>query len=161
MANINLDLYKDEIDTVTNWIKSEYNEKFSEYFVLIKELYSKFVYKYTPISDDDLERILTIIPLQLHAVTEELANLTLKDAIVKLENKKTQDPDDIFSGQLIAKAYQTLIERVGREISYSKELVMSAKKIWSARKQTETIGVPAESVEIDLPEYDADSDRRL
>lgn len=161
MSEINLDLYKEDTDSVTHWIQSEYEERFSEYFKPVRCLSSVFLNEYTPISDDKLEEILTVVPLELFSVAEELNSLKLKYEVVKLRNKETQESEDIISGQLIAKSYQTLIERVEREISYCRELIMSAKKIWSARKQSETIGVPAESVEPELPEYNADSDRRL
>ena len=62
----------------------------------------------------------------------------------------------------MSKIYNSVNERVRRQISFSRELIMSSKKLWDARRATEDAnpigGVVKEETE--LPNYSYDSDAR-
>lgn len=60
-----------------------------------------------------------------------------------------------FAGdRFLVSAYDSLYERVSRQITFSKELIMSCKKIWDARRNSDQNPMPSVS-ETDLPEYQA------
>ena len=57
--------------------------------------------------------------------------------------------------KILILAYDNLITRVEKEMSYSRELIMSAKKIYDARRNTEQSNPVSEvnSKQNDLPDY--------
>ena len=168
--------HKQDLDDIANWIDQTYDENFRQYFEVVENLYARFKSETYPITDAEIEAILTILPLNLFSVSEKLAQLESSSEVIKLRvkqkkyeiiqsseassqaAKKEEAANAVVDDEILLKAYEILSDRVNNEISFSRELIMGAKKIWSARKQTETIGIGAENVntnrEIDeLPEY--------
>lgn len=65
-----------------------YRSRFSEYFKRVKELERAYMSKSNPVSDSDLEAILTELPLTLFSVSEALNQLKLEYEVMKLENRR-------------------------------------------------------------------------
>lgn len=166
------DQYSDDIDAVICWCNGIYESKFASYFKTQRELYRRLNSKKNPITDSELEQILTEMPLDLFSVSEILSQLKISQEVVKL--KTTQKRADIVKSsiestvtkreeeaslsiledKLLKTAYSSVIERVEREVSFSRELIMGAKKIWDSRRQTEGSNPVGEVTPgSDLPDY--------
>ena len=147
--------YKKEIEDTANWVVETYDREFSEYFKEVDRLYTKFNSGYEKITDEDLEEVMSTIPLKLFEVTERLAkyrafaefikykikekrNQAFKDSDQKTQALKKEDADSaVAEDEFFLKLHNIMIEMVESKMSYSRELIMSAKKIYTARKQTE------------------------
>jgi hypothetical protein len=110
-----------------------------------------------------LEWVLISLPLDLKAASNALAQFKQHNEIVKLkikQRKNSGDADDLDEEyKLMSIIYSSVITRVEADISFSKELIMGAKKVWDARRKTETaipIGEVNTEVSEELPEYNAD-----
>ena len=166
----------DDIAKTLDWVNFRYNETFACYFEGVDQMFKKLQSTSKQISDEDLEYILTDLPLNLYQVSENLQNLKIEMEVVKfnIEDLELKTEDEISASTKTAKKeaaskavrpykfslklYTSLIERVEREISFSRELIMSAKKIWTARRSTESLGEVVEnSVNSELPEFDGKS----
>lgn len=177
-----LEEYQPEFDAVENYSNMIYEEKFKHNFEILRRLRERLGSTSSPITDYELEQILTEIPLELFAASESLNTIRVNKAVLKLKSKerkimledkmlraaeaegwtKTEVakmvslntiPDDILGIVLTA-----LIERVESEISIAKELIMGAKKIWDGRKSTSN---PVSEVvtgedTTSLPDYELD-----
>lgn len=160
-----------DIDEVNEWAENEYNKYFLQYFKGESELYNRMKSNSDPILDTELEWILTSLPLELFSVTEQLSKLRTAQEVIKLHIKQTernyiQDPNSPGSqtqkkedasaltaeDKLLVTVYDSIIERVTREMTFSKELIMSAKKIWDARRNDGTLN-PDVINRTNLPEY--------
>lgn len=160
-----------DIDEVNEWAEGEYNRYFSEYFKGEVELYNKMRTVKSQITDDELEWVLTDLPLELFSVTEQLSKLKTAQEVIKLaiknkereyikshtegsETKRKEEASYLTSeDRLLVNVYDSIIDRVTRQMTFSKELIMSAKKIWDARRAD---GIPLPEMNIDpsrLPEY--------
>lgn len=147
-----------DIDEVNDWAENEYNKYFSQYFKGEVELYNRMKSNSDPILDTELEWILTSLPLELFSVTEQLSKLKTAQEVIKLHIKQTerdyitnpnlntsqtQRKEDAAAltaeDKLLVTVYDSIIERVTREMTFSKELIMSAKKIWDARRNDGTL----------------------
>ena len=165
-----------DILSVVNWCEEIYNTRFAKYFQGTRELYAKLQDRKTPITTDELEDLLTTTPLHLFSVSEELNNLRLSYEVVKLTNKSDRRAavDDLISkgvsqskanesvslsveSKILEDAYNTVITRVENEISFSRELIMAAKKIWDSREHGEKVNpvspVDLMETESKLPEF--------
>lgn len=169
--------YSDSLDDVDKWIKEEYESNFGEYFSELTSFYEKLNETNKPITDRELEHIMSSIPLKLFSAAEALNSVKAKVEVLKINNKtlrkkimleseaktkqaKEDEADVAVSyGEILVKLYSTLIDRVERQMSYSRELIMSAKKIWTARKEEEVNArlieptSPAKTVNPPLPDY--------
>lgn len=146
---------EDDINSVTQFSLQLYDKYFGSYFRSQKELYQRFQDKTRPITDDELEKILTELPLELIEVSEALAQFQISQEVVKLKTKelsKDKNSDSYLESKLMVEIYTAVTERVGREISYSRELIMSSKKIWDRRKDTDVVN-PIDPIDTSLPEY--------
>lgn len=157
-ASSNLDkaqaaLFEMAGDTAS-WCNEQYDSLFACYFKDIPQLYSHVSSDKQKLTDDELELILTSAPLNLIAVSEQLSQYKLNNECLKLYVKKMEA--ELFSEsqartvaekrdeaslkvldyRLLSKAYEAVISRVDTEINYTRELIMSAKKIWDARCKT-------------------------
>lgn len=135
-------------DELVEWCDDIYNENILPHFKEVNEFYSKIEKsEWHPISDDDLEMILTTLPLKLYEVTEAIHRLRVHHSIMKFNAKRghvfTNDDNPVEDKvatqamQVVADAYESIITRAERETSFCRELIMSAKKIWDARKRSE------------------------
>lgn len=161
-----------DIDEVNAWADNEYNKYFAKYFQGQVDLYNKLKDTKTQIPDTDLEWILSDLPMELFAVTEQLSKLKTAQEVIKLhikeveseyiktstvessETKKREAAAALTAeDKLLVSVYDSIIERVTRQMTFSKELIMSAKKIWDARRAD---GIPLPDIAFDttkLPEY--------
>lgn len=170
METLDLSKFQDNISEVKKYADEIYNSLFENKFSFARGLYRDLQNNDKPISDGELEYILIEVPLLLFEVSESLNSLRLTHETIKLSSKKSKFEYDmmlkdkgvsssersqlcqqhVLDDNLIISIYSSIITRVESEISFSKELVMSAKKIWDRRKDTESVhntGIP------DLPDY--------
>lgn len=172
-----MDLHKalqnvsNDIKEVNAWAEGEYNRYFSQYFEGESELYQKLKKSKSQITDEELEWVLTDLPLELFAVSEQLSKLKTTQEVIKLHIKETeqnyiklhtegsetkrkeQASELTAEDRLLVTVYDSIIDRVSRQITFSKELIMSAKKIWDSRRSAET-PLPAAKTKDELPAYD-------
>ena len=178
MVNLNkkAEEYAEDLDSTVEWCDSIYESQFSKFFKDQRDLFDRLKSKSRPITDTELEWILTEVPMNLFDAAESLNTLQMKQEIIKLQSKQkeseliknSKESSDskkreeaslqTLEDKILLLAYSNIICRVEREMSYSRELIMSAKKIWDGRRNTEKsnpIGDvnPGE----DLPEYNATS----
>ena len=152
---------KDDFNSADALVLEIYNKYFASYFKRTEEFEIAFSNKEVPISDNQLEDIMVGLPLDLIRASSGLAQFRQHHEIVKLtikQRKKSKaeelpwDADLDTEYALMSIVYNAVIARVESQISFSKELIMSAKKVWDARKRTETT-VPIKETMPDLPEY--------
>lgn len=161
------------LSLVTEWSNKIYDDKFSKYFELQTSLYERLHSDTNKITDAELEQILTDIPLDLFSASEDLNSLRLSYEVLKIEvkteeakfrryidNVSIDDYDNaiehIDEDKALIKIYESIITCVENQISFTRELIMGAKKLWDARRQTERVN-PVKEVNPDianLPEYD-------
>ena len=133
-----------------------YDKYFSKYFVKVNEMHVKFSDINISITDKELEWIITSLPLDLFAASDALAQFKQHNEIVKLtikqrkQNKQEEEIDEEY--KLMSIVYSSVIAKVEHQISFSKELIMGAKKVWDARKRTEQSN-PISEVNAELPDY--------
>ena len=165
--------HMNEITSATQWTDAQYRQYFGKYFNHLTDLREKLQDKDVPITDQELEWILTTLPLNLISASEQLANLKTMQEAIKYNIKKnehdlvvtTMEIEEcsetkakekvavkLADDRFLVAAYDSLYERVSRQITFSKELIMSCKKIWDARRNSEQNTMPSVS-EADLPEY--------
>ena len=146
---------KDAIDAtmagiaeLDEWCEEIYQSNFAPYFTKVRELYTKLKRSEDiPISDDDLSKILIDIPLDLFSASEAVHKLKTHQEIMKLNSKYSKlvdGNDDVDKAnaqamEAVTKAFENIINRAEKEISYCRELIMGAKKIWDARRHTESV----------------------
>lgn len=139
-----------------------YDKYFADYFKKEKEMHIRFQDADIPITDKELEWIITSLPLDLFSVSNALAQFKQHNEIVKLriKQRKKQDPEDGLDEEykLMNIIYTSVITRVEQEISFSKELIMGAKKVWDARRRTDQAN-PINEVNPELPDYVVDDSR--
>ncbi len=145
-----------------------YETNFSRFFKDMRSAYDGMKEKGTEsISDSELERILTDLPLELFNVSEVLSNYKLHSEIAKLQTKQdmklklSEDDDTVEYDKLVQSVYTSVIARVESEISFSREFIMVLKKLWDARRATESVNPVKEISEYKLPEYTMPSNSKL
>ena len=172
--------YQEDIDAVIKYQNEIYDKMFSKEFSEVKSL-SDMIKKsgYKSPSDEVLEIILMDVPLKLFDVAEKLnqLELTLQVLKLKLKEKKIELKHDenvrnmnstmlsefvsenTIEDELMISIYSKLIERVNSQISYSKELIMSAKKLWDRRKEAES-AMPVAPVDPAAVPYDPNESKK-
>lgn len=172
--------YQQDIDAVRKYQNDVYDEMFSAEFSEVKNL-SDMIKKsgYRSPSDEVLETILMDVPLKLFDVAEKLNQLELTLQVLKLKLKEKKidlkhDPAvrelsttqltefisvNTIEDELMISIYSKLIERVNSQISYSKELIMSAKKLWDRRKEAES-AMPVAPVDPAAVPYNPNESRK-
>lgn len=149
----------DGLTEFDDWCKKVYADNFEEHFSGIRELYKSLHNLEGKIPDEALATILIDVPLDLFAAAEALNRLKTHQEVVKLNAKlTTNSKDEKAATELVAKAYGSVISRAESEMSFSRELIMGAKKIWDSRRRseetmpvTETDGRPKKKT--NLPKY--------
>lgn len=145
----------EDINSVIEWCNQIYDQTFSAYFKDQRELFKKLESKTHPITDEELERILTAIPLELFSVSEKISQFKISQEVIRMKNKqstaelvnastestqtKKKEEADLLmlENKLVDTVFAAVISRVDSEVSFSRELIMSAKKIWDRRRQIE------------------------
>lgn len=157
MSNISnaMEALKDDFKAADDVVEEIYSNYFAKYFQTESELYAKFQDKDNSITDKELEWIITSLPLELMGASDALAQFKQHNEIIKLtikqrkKNDKQEDIDEEY--KLMSIVYNCVIDRVERKLTFSKELIMGAKKVWDARKRTEQVN-PINEVN-SLPDY--------
>ena len=163
--------YADDLKSVSDWCDETYAESFQPYFKDQRALFSRLKSKSRTITDAELEWILTEVPVNLFEVAESISALQTSQEVLKLSIKRreadiakvsTESSEskrkeyaalETIDDKILLLAYGNLLTRVEKEMSYSRELIMSAKKIWDARKRTEESNPVSEISPTELPEY--------
>ena len=159
-----LEVLKEDFNAADALVDDIYNKYFDAYFKKECELHNKFRAEDTVISDKDLEWILISLPLDIKMASSALAQFKQHNEIVKLKikqrkgkGKDTPAEEDSLDEEfkLMSIIYSSVITRVELDISFSKELIMGAKKVWDARRNSEgaPIGEVVPDTESELPEY--------
>lgn len=147
-----------DFDAADNLVDELYDKYFAQYFKRTSDLEAKFRDTEVPITDDQLEQIITAIPLDIYLVSGNLAQFKQHFEIVKLTNKQRKkakmDEDIDIEYQLMAIIYNSVIDRVESQIAFTKELIMGAKKVWDARKHAENaVPIKEQDHSNTLPDY--------
>ena len=154
--------HSEDLSAVDSWCDEIYQKNFSKYFSDQRSLFDRLRSKSHPITDQELEWILTQVPVNLFDASEKLSKLQTYQEVLKLNVKKketkcrrTEDnEDEIFEDKVLLLAYSSILTRVEKEMSYSRELIMSAKKIWDSRRRTDASNPVSEMSSVDnLPDY--------
>lgn len=161
--------YDESITGMRDWCSNMYDSIFAKYFDSQRSISLSIRSNLRPISDDELEKILTEVPMNLFDASEALSSIRTESEIIKLEVKRreleavknSQESSEVkrkeeaailtTEDKILLMAYDNLITRVEKEMSYSRELIMSAKKIWDSRKGGLN---PVSEVNPSLPDYD-------
>lgn len=154
--------YSEDVESITDWCNSKYNDLFAKYFKDQRNLAKRLSSDKRSITDSELEFILTDVPLNLFDVSEILATIESEYQAIKLmiskkesditkkldystETAKRREAEiQCIEDHILLIAYDRLINQVNRELSYSRELIMSAKKLWDSRRRTDTINPVSE-----------------
>lgn len=168
-----LDSVSGDINEVNEWAENEYQRYFAPYFKGQVELYNTLKkFDYRNITDQQLQDILINLPMDLFSVSEQLSKLRTAQEVIKLhikeverdyvkshtegsETKRKEEASALTAeDRLLVTVYDTIVERVTRQMTFSKELIMSAKKVWDARRAD---GIPMPDILVDntdgLPDY--------
>lgn len=150
-----INLYEDDTNAVHEWCEEIYQNKFATFFNKVRDLYRKFQDRDKPITDKELEEIMTNLPLELFSVSENLNNLRASCEVVKLKRKEkrlkafresgakndsgrnAEADEAVLEDDILLLGFSTIIQRVENEISFCRELIMGAKKVYDRRKSTE------------------------
>ena len=158
---------QEDFDSADALVEEIYQKYFARYFAGESELYAKFQDSEIVINDKELEWILITLPLNLKSVSSALAQFKQHNEIVKLKIKQRKSKDnDSEPGldeeyKLMSIIYAAVITRVEAEISFSKELIMGAKKVWDARRSSEIAPVREIVPDQELPEYRIDDPNKV
>ena len=141
-------------------LQSVYEKEFGNIFQFVDDLKSKIHDNQRLVTDEELEYIITTLPLNLYTAAEHLSSLKMRAELHKLEHsqlkaQKEIDPSYVRDSEMVTKMYSMLIDRVTSQISMCKELIMGAKKIWDARRSAEHVNPIAPTAPADLPDYDS------
>lgn len=146
---------EDDINGVSELSDKLYNRYFRNYFKIQQDLYKRIQNNSEPVTDTELEKVLTELPLELIEVSEALSKFQIGQEVVKLRTKEESTSKSSLEAkeyELMCKIYTSVSERVARQISFSRELIMSCKKIWDRRKDTDIV-TPIGPIDTSLPEY--------
>jgi len=157
--------YVDDVEDVKNWCNETYDKEFGGYFGTLRKLYQRMQSSTVPITDEELQEILIDAPLYLFSVSEKISAFRIQLELVKLKIKSKQRDDksaDVFEDTLYVRVNEIVLDRVEREISFSRELIMGAKKIWDSRRRTDAVNPIGEVVPTDpeLPDWSPKSSTR-
>lgn len=173
--------YKSESTSLKSWCDDIYSTYFGDCFEYVDDLYNKIRitddgFTHVKLSDDELEKILTDVPLNLYKASEALNMLRLEHDMIKLKRSEIRrdlemeinddpsyvklsksDVSSILASKLVdhdllMHAYDTVIQRADNERSACRELIMSAKKIFDSRRDAEKTN-PVSEMDAELPDY--------
>ena len=151
------DSISEDIDAVDQYAEELYKKYFGDYFITQKRLNESMKNGLKNITDGELEQILTSLPLELFEVSEKLNKLKLNQEVIKMKTKekeieiqnnnknlsdskrKEKATEFTLEYKLMSAVYNSVLSRVESEISFSRELIMSAKKLWDRRSHTESV----------------------
>lgn len=155
MSNISnaVNALKDDFKAADDVVDEIYANYFAKYFAKEAKMYERFQDANNSITDAELEWIITSLPLELMAASDALSQFKQHNEIIKLtiKQRKNQTQEEIDNEyRLMSIVYNCVINKVEHKLSFSKELIMGAKKVWDARKRTEQPAIPEVN---NLPDY--------
>ena len=173
--------YSDMLAEIGQVRDDMYNDIFRDLFLRVADLHLRFKSESRPITDTELEVILTELPLQLFTIAERLADIKMRMSVTKLENKHKRvsltnaylsDPvydnlsttarrdavglrvdSELKEDEIAVMVYSSLIDRIEGEMSFSRELIMGAKKVWDARRAALLPTGPTAPSDVELADY--------
>ena len=153
--------YNEDIDSMLSWCDKTYESIFDPHFQRYTDLANRLNDAARPLSDSELEWILTDLPMDLFDVSEKISQLHASQQVVKLRAKydstQSSDAREELEGKIVIAAYDYLLLRVEKQVSYLRELIMGAKKVWDSRRRTESANpvteTPKEEQLDGLPDY--------
>lgn len=167
---------QEDIDATNAWAEEMYQANFAYYFKDVRELYKRLESKSRPVTDEELEEILTTLPLQLITVSEILSQFRVskevvaikikeveremmnnRDAKVSMTQQKEEAARQTIEHGLLKTVFGTIVNRVDNEITFCKELIMGAKKIWDSRRGSEDAAPTGVAEPNQLPDYAYDA----
>ena len=171
-------MYAGDIKSVKDWCNKFYDRYFAEHFAGFRDAFNRLKKAGNKITDDELETLLITLPIRLFDASEVLSGTKIALSTVRIGMKQKENDliaegkesgksaaaakesaaSAILDDQILVAAYDIIISRVESEISFCREIIMSAKKIWDARRRTENAN-PVSPVE-SLPEYNPDDKRK-
>lgn len=143
--------FQEDITAVESFADEIYDKEFASFFQLSHDLHNRVTNKKKPVTDSELEEILTTVPLNMIQISERLNKYRTALDVIRTKMKakrrelvkessgvtKTEREEDANAAmaeyEIICIAYTNIIQRVDNQISFSRELVMCAKKLWDAR----------------------------
>lgn len=142
-----------EFSEIDDWMNNRYNSDFKHYFEGQRNIHKRILNSESKITNEELEQVMIDIPLMLIDVAEKVNMYKLRIESIKLNMKRrriTSINEDIYISEsmldvqdiddkLLVAAYQMLIQRVEKEMSYTRELIMGAKKVWDSRKNGDSV----------------------
>lgn len=163
----------EDVNAVKQWSDELYANRFYPYFKDCRDMFDRLKDKEHQITDEELSFILMSLPVLLFDVSEEINNFRISNEVVKMKYKEILDArtnEAIADGmtkaaakdmaetssmeyKLLSSVYSSLIERAEKEVTFAKELIMSAKKIWDARRKTELSNPVSPGNYDELPDY--------
>lgn len=169
------------LDDVKRWSEEQYSTYFGPYFVIQETLSSKFAQstEHVDLTDEELTDVLTKLPLDLVMVSAKLSEFKTQQEVIKMRIKQQQAEfinrwknnladgytitmlkEDaanlVVEDKLLVTVYDSIIQRVEKQLSYSRELIMGCKKIWDSRRVAEG-PVPMVDTSDQLKPYEFDS----
>lgn len=181
-----LDEYSDDVGSVSSWCEDIYDELFEPHFRIVFDLYNRMNSNSHEITDEELHSILIDLPVELFAASESLNNLRRNLEVIKLKNKDMKrdvkssilvdaeqagmklsqaELTEVVSAKMVeyelpVLAFTSIITQVENQMSFARELIMGAKKIFDSRRTAEKsnpVGevVPDENPD-EIPDYDPD-----
>lgn len=157
--------YSEDVEAVNSFCNGLYEDNFACYFSEVRKLFSRMKDKSHPVTDEELEYILTELPLELFAAAETLNKFRLNYEVVKLKNKEKVEQfrkeatlavsemyatkterqeyvihtvnEKIVEYEILLSVYASIVTRVENEQSFVRELIMGAKKVWDSRRSGE------------------------
>ena len=154
-----LESLQEDFNAADTLVDDIYTRYFGKFFKKVSEMFTRFRDADVPITDKELEWIITSLPLDLFSVANALAQFKQHNEIVKLKIKQRKNENvDATDGldeeyKLMTIIYASVITRVEQEIAFSKELIMGTKKVWDARRSSERPPIGAVNVNPVLPDY--------
>ena len=136
----------------TQILKEQSDELYSHYFgSMIQDILSKYKLN-DKISDEELEMVLTDLPIALITVSDNLASVKLVKDNLKIEMTTVSAEEKLEYRKAIS-IYSSVIDRTEKELSYCREVIMVAKKFWDSRQATKN-AMPIKEVDLSsLPDY--------
>lgn len=167
------------IDSISE-LSNKYLKDIKVKFNIVFDLSSRVGCDDKPITDEELEQVLMELPLELFDISERISQYKTSIQYLKLKNKSveisTKEENMMLDTPLSAAEMKCVVDNAKMEndisilvlnhvvdviehyISFSRELIMSAKKIWTARRDTETVNPIVENdYTADLPVIDKQS----
>lgn len=171
---VDISFYSNSVNEVNEIADNMYSNNFSYYFDDVRALQARLESKTHPITDEELEWVLTTLPLSLFSAAEALNRVKLEQETIKLENKKVKvelakeetekspvSKSDLLASKMadydiVLSIYGSVISRVESELTFCKELIMGCKKIWDGRRNAEKSNPIAPVNTEELPDYQKD-----